>query len=44
MGVGPVDAIPKILEKYGLQKEDIDLWEVRCNPTNLDRADTRQDQ
>ncbi|KAJ8522533.1 hypothetical protein ONZ45_g909 [Pleurotus djamor] len=28
MGVGPVDAIPKILEKYGLQKEDIDLWEI----------------
>ena len=29
MGVGPIDAIPKVLEQFGLKKEDIDLWEVR---------------
>ncbi len=28
MGVGPVTAIPKLLEKHGLTIEDIDLWEI----------------
>jgi len=28
MGVGPAYAIPKLLKKTGLKKEDIDLWEV----------------
>ena len=28
MGVGPAFAIPKLLEKTGLTKDDIDLWEV----------------
>ncbi|RME29931.1 MAG: thiolase family protein [Deltaproteobacteria bacterium] len=28
MGVGPAYAIPKLLEKSGLKKEDIDLWEI----------------
>jgi acetyl-CoA acyltransferase len=28
MGVGPAYAIPKLLDKAGLKKEDIDLWEV----------------
>ena len=28
MGVGPAYAIPKLLEKAGMKKEDIDLWEV----------------
>lgn len=29
MGIGPIAAIPKVLAQAGLQKEDIDLWEVR---------------
>ncbi len=29
MGIGPVAAIPKVLAKNGLQKEDVDVWEVR---------------
>ena len=33
MGVGPVIAIPKVLEKVGLTKEDVDLFEV-CMDTN----------
>ncbi|KAK4049726.1 3-ketoacyl-CoA thiolase with broad chain length specificity [Microbotryomycetes sp. JL201] len=28
MGIGPAFAIPKILEKTGLTKEDVDLWEI----------------
>jgi acetyl-CoA acyltransferase len=28
MGVGPAYAIPKLLEKAGMKKEQIDLWEV----------------
>ncbi|KIJ45303.1 hypothetical protein M422DRAFT_779193 [Sphaerobolus stellatus SS14] len=28
MGISPIVAIPKILEKLGLTKEDIDLWEI----------------
>jgi acetyl-CoA acyltransferase len=28
MGIGPVFAIPKLLERAGLQIEDIDLWEL----------------
>ncbi|KDQ30764.1 hypothetical protein PLEOSDRAFT_1062741 [Pleurotus ostreatus PC15] len=28
MGVGPIDAIPKVLDQFGLKKEDIDLWEI----------------
>jgi acetyl-CoA acyltransferase len=28
MGVGPAYAIPKLLNKAGMKKEDIDLWEV----------------
>jgi acetyl-CoA C-acetyltransferase len=28
MGIGPVFAIPKLLEKHGLTIEDIDLWEL----------------
>jgi len=28
MGVGPAYAIPKLLGKAGMKKEDIDLWEV----------------
>jgi len=28
MGISPVIAIPKILEKLGLMKEDVDLWEI----------------
>ena len=28
MGIGPVFAIPKLLEKHGLTVDDIDLWEL----------------
>ena len=28
MGIGPAIAIPKVLEKVGLTKEDVDLFEV----------------
>jgi acetyl-CoA acetyltransferase len=29
MGIGPTFAIPKVLAKVGLTKEDVDLFEVR---------------
>lgn len=28
MGIGPVLAVPKLLNRYGLRVEDIDLWEL----------------
>ncbi|SMF61838.1 acetyl-CoA C-acyltransferase [Allosphingosinicella indica] len=28
MGIGPVFAVPKLLERFGLKIEDIDLWEL----------------
>ncbi|KAI0365223.1 thiolase [Pilatotrama ljubarskyi] len=28
MGISPVAAIPKVLAKTGLQKEDVDIWEI----------------
>lgn len=28
MGIGPIFAIPKLLKKYGLSVDDIDLWEL----------------
>lgn len=28
MGIGPIHAIPKLLSKYNLKVEDIDLWEL----------------
>jgi acetyl-CoA C-acetyltransferase len=28
MGIGPVFAIPKLLERHGLKMDDIDLWEL----------------
>ena len=28
MGIGPVFAVPKLLERNGLKREDIDLWEL----------------
>jgi len=28
MGIGPVFAIPRLLERHGLEVEDIDLWEL----------------
>jgi hypothetical protein len=31
MGIGPAFAIPKVLEKVGLTKEDVDLFEVCMN-------------
>ena len=28
MGIGPVFAVPKLLQRNGLRMEDIDLWEL----------------
>ncbi|HLB06273.1 MAG TPA: acetyl-CoA C-acyltransferase, partial [Alphaproteobacteria bacterium] len=28
MGIGPVFAVPRLLERHGLKMEDIDLWEL----------------
>ena len=28
MGIGPIYAVPKLLERHGLKVEDIDLWEL----------------
>src|SRR5262249_32793664 len=28
MGVGPVAAVPRLLERHGLKIDDIDLWEL----------------
>ena len=28
MGIGPVYAVPKLLERFGLSVDDIDLWEL----------------
>lgn len=28
MGIGPVFAVPKLLQRHGLKMEDIDLWEL----------------
>jgi len=28
MGIGPVFAVPKLLERNGLKTDDIDLWEL----------------
>ena len=28
MGIGPVFAVPRLLERFGLKMEDIDLWEL----------------
>ena len=28
MGIGPVFAVPKLLERQGLKIDDIDLWEL----------------
>ena len=28
MGIGPIYAVPKLLEKHGLRVEDVDLWEL----------------
>ena len=28
MGIGPVFAIPRLLERQGLKMDDIDLWEL----------------
>ena len=28
MGIGPVFAVPKLLQRQGLKMEDIDLWEL----------------
>jgi acetyl-CoA acyltransferase 1 len=28
MGIGPIAAVPAVLERAGLRKEDVDVWEV----------------
>ena len=34
MGVGPAYAIPKLLGKHGITKDDVDFYEVHINPGN----------
>ncbi len=33
MGIGPTIAIPKVLKKVGITKEDVDLFEVQFTRT-----------
>jgi len=28
MGIGPAFAIPKVLSKAGISKDEVDLWEI----------------
>ncbi|KAF8516164.1 acetyl-coenzyme A acyltransferase 1, isoform CRA_b [Hysterangium stoloniferum] len=28
MGIAPIVAIPKLLQQYGLKKEDVNVWEI----------------
>jgi acetyl-CoA acyltransferase len=28
MGIGPIEAVPKVLKRYGMKLEDIDLFEL----------------
>jgi acetyl-CoA C-acetyltransferase len=28
MGIGPIFAVPRLLERHGLKVDDIDLWEL----------------
>ena len=28
MGIGPVFAVPRLLERHGLKVDDVDLWEL----------------
>ena len=35
MGISPVAAVPKVLEQTGLNKEDVDVYEVRLHVLNL---------
>jgi acetyl-CoA acetyltransferase len=28
MGIGPAFAIPKVLKKVGISKDEVDLWEI----------------
>jgi acetyl-CoA C-acetyltransferase len=28
MGIGPIYAVPRLLERHGLKVDDIDLWEL----------------
>src|SRR5262249_57504617 len=28
MGIGPVFAVPRLLERFGLRIDDVDLWEL----------------
>jgi acetyl-CoA acetyltransferase len=36
MGIGPVAAIPKVLAQTGLNKESVDVWEVRIGYDTCD--------
>lgn len=35
MGIGPAFAIPKVLEKTGLTKDDVDLYEINEGASSL---------
>ena len=44
MGIGPVFAVPRLLERHGLKVEDIDLWELNeafASPGDLLRRPAR---
>lgn len=42
MGVGPMKAIPAVLERYGLSQDDVDVYEVQCLiPLSIARYLTR---
>ena len=30
MGIAPIAAIPKVLQQFGLEKTDVDVYEVRA--------------
>ena len=45
MGIGPIAAIPKLLERNGITKEDIDIFEVQSSSlSNNANAESYQDQ
>src|SRR3546814_4466347 len=42
MGIGPVFAIPKLLERFSLKMEDIGLWELNEAFAEIGRASRRE--
>ena len=41
MGIGPVFAVPRLLERHGLTVDDIDLWEINEAFASVPVAATR---